>query len=162
LQTRCTWFQHRFPERLVTNLHIGQVQIGEHVAEGGEEAVAKSVPIIQHSVRFADETAAVDDIGLALDDGPKEFGIVVRIVFQVRVLNEYDISGGDGETIAQGRSLALIDGLLEQADLHAGKKSAGSSANLAAVPSREQSLTQMISRVNPCGRGALTTMPTSF
>ena len=45
------------PECLVTGLHIGEVEIGEHVRKQREQTIAERVPKVKHSVRPATQEA---------------------------------------------------------------------------------------------------------
>ena len=54
--------------RLVAGLHVGEVEVREHVAERGEAEVADGVPEVEHPVRAAEEAGAEDRVGPAVDD----------------------------------------------------------------------------------------------
>ena len=57
---------HLTPERLVTGLHVGEVQVGEHVRRGGEQPVADRVPVVEDAVRATgEEPRPVDHVGVA-------------------------------------------------------------------------------------------------
>lgn len=43
---------HVTAEDLVARLHVGEVQISDHVGHQSEESVADAVPEVQHSMRF--------------------------------------------------------------------------------------------------------------
>ena len=56
-------------EHLVAGLHVGEVQVGEHVRDSGQQPVADGVPEVEHAVRLAGQEArAEDDVGLAVED----------------------------------------------------------------------------------------------
>lgn len=66
----------------ITGFHIGEVDIGKHVGEGGEKAIADHVPVVDDSVGLSsDEAGSVDDVCFAVEDGfdddRKFFGIVL-------------------------------------------------------------------------------------
>src|SRR5260370_3869007 len=64
---------------------------------------------IQRTMRLAKKPGAVDDVGhLALDDQRKHAGPVVRIVFEVGVLNDADITGGAGQAGSDGSAFASV------------------------------------------------------
>src|ERR1700678_2497727 len=57
------------PEHLVAGLHVGQVQVGEHVREQREQAVADAVPEIEHAMRpAAHETRAEHHVRFIAQD----------------------------------------------------------------------------------------------
>lgn len=96
-------------EEFVADLHVGEVDVGHHVGEGGEEAVADVVPVVDDAVgAAAEEAGAVDDIGAAFEDGLEESGVVVGVVFEVGILDEDDIAGGFGEAGVEGGAFALV------------------------------------------------------
>jgi len=59
-------------EDLVTRLHIGEVQVAEHVGKGGQKTVGHVMPEEEHAVRPAEKAAAVDDVGPAVQHGLEE------------------------------------------------------------------------------------------
>ncbi len=73
-------------------------------------------------MRLADKPAAVHDVGLVLDDRLKELHVVLRIVFQIGVLDQHHIAGGEFEPVAQRGALALIHGLVGDFELDIGKE----------------------------------------
>ena len=57
-------------KNFVAGFHVGEVEIGRHVRQEGEELVAEGVPEIQHAVLVrADEARAQDGIRLAAENG---------------------------------------------------------------------------------------------
>ncbi len=56
----------------------------------------------------ADEAAAVNHVGLALEDRPEQPGELARIVFKVGVLHDDEVAPGVGEAGVQGGALAAI------------------------------------------------------
>jgi hypothetical protein len=55
-------------EGLVTGLHVGEVQVGEDVGDGGQELVADRVPVVEDSVGpVVVEAGAEADVGPAVD-----------------------------------------------------------------------------------------------
>jgi hypothetical protein len=66
------------------------------------------VPEEEHAVRPAQKTAAVDDVGPAVQDGLEELRILPGIVFQVGVLDKDDIALGVRESRLQRPSLAGV------------------------------------------------------
>ena len=65
-------------EDFVTDFHVGEVEVGEHVGEHGEDVVGHLVPEIHNAVGLADEAASEDGIGLTVEDRLEEFGVVGR------------------------------------------------------------------------------------
>lgn len=103
-------FQHLATEDFVADLHVGEVQVGHHVREQGQQFVADHVPEEVDAVGTAAREARAEyDVGMALEDRSEQGGVVARIVFEVGVLNKHDVPGGGREPGAQGRALALVD-----------------------------------------------------
>lgn len=104
--------EHLAAKDLVAAFHVREVDVREHVAEHGEEAVPDHVPIEDHPVRTrAGETGAEDDVGLAVDDGTDQPGKLGGVVLEVGVLHGDDVAGSLGESRAEGRSLAPVFGV---------------------------------------------------
>ena len=66
------------------------------------------MPEVEDPVGLADEPRSVDDVGLALQDGRWSAGIVLRVVFEVGVLDDDDLAGGVAEAGANRGSLAGV------------------------------------------------------
>ena len=97
------------PEHLVARLHVGQVQVGEHVRQQRQALVADRVPEVQHPVRPArQEPRAVDDVGDVGCQRLDEVVVLGRVVLEVGVLDEHELGGGEREAGAQRRALALV------------------------------------------------------
>ena len=61
---------HFAAEDFVAGFHVGEVEIGAHIAEVGEEFVAEGVPVEEDAFFLgADEAGAIDDVGAAVEDG---------------------------------------------------------------------------------------------
>jgi hypothetical protein len=108
-------FDHRRTERFVAGLHVGEIEIGEHVRQEREDAVADGVPEVEHSPRRAGETRSVDDIAAAIENRLEELSVVVGIVLEVGVLDEDDIPRGDFDPVTYGGALPFIDSVDDQA-----------------------------------------------
>src|SRR3989442_1028211 len=69
--------------QLVARLHVGEVEIGEHVGEEGEEPVADGVPEVEDAMRAALEPRAEHGVGASVGDGGQArrelAGIVVAV-----------------------------------------------------------------------------------
>ncbi len=108
-------------EYFVAGFHIGQVQIGKHVGGCGEPPVADRVPEEQYTVWLtADKPGSVNDIGKIVEEWLEEDVVFLRVVLQISVLNDDEITGCLGYTRMQCRTLALIDLVLVIADLQIG------------------------------------------
>jgi len=93
-------------KRFVAGLHVREVEIGRHVRQEREELVAERVPEIQHAVLVrADEAGAKNRIGLSRKDRRDELGILRRIVFEIRILNNNDRPSGGCNRCANRRAL---------------------------------------------------------
>src|SRR5579859_1379625 len=66
------------------------------------------MPKVQHPVRSAVKTRAVDDVSNSLLDGLEKGEVILRIVFKVGILDDDDVALRDVESCAQGRSLAPV------------------------------------------------------
>ena len=104
-------------EDLVAGLHVGEVQVRDHVREEGQELVRDVMPEIEDAARRAGEAGAVHDVGLALEDRGQELRVVARVVLEVRVLDQHDVSGRLGEAAPERGALALVGLLVEDPDL---------------------------------------------
>ena len=79
----------------------------EDVGGGGEDFVGEPVGEL-HAFEVAHEAAAVDNSGLAVDDGLEDFEVVVGVVFEVSVLDEDDVAGGFADADADGSAFAEV------------------------------------------------------
>ncbi len=119
LDTEAVLFEHEAlhdfaPECLVAGLHVGEVQVGEHVRQHGEGAVADGVPEVEHSMRAArHEARSVNDVGLTVEKRSEDVGVLGWVVLEVGVLHDHVRVDRLGEPTAQGGALALIDWLEE-------------------------------------------------
>src|SRR5690349_5978660 len=96
------------PKHFVSNLHICEVQVAEHVAKESQRLVAQVVPEVEHAMRAAMKSIPEYHVGKTFEDGFEQLGIVARIVFKVSILNQNYIAGRMCESGAQRRALALI------------------------------------------------------
>src|SRR5258706_13731604 len=78
------------------------------------------MPEIVDALRAAEETGAEDYIGAAIEDGFEELAVVARIIFEVGVLDEDDVSGDFGKATAEGCTFALILHLEKDAEVAEG------------------------------------------
>ena len=100
--------QHLAPEDLVAGLHVGQVQVRQHVREKGQRAVPEVVPEQEHALRAAEEAGSIDNIGLTFQYRPQQVVVIPRVVFEIRVLDEQDPPPRFREATAKRRSLAAV------------------------------------------------------
>ena len=104
-------------EGFEAGLHVGEVQVGEHIGEKREEAVADGMPEVEDAVRFGpDKTRAEHNIGAVFDNRGDHDGIFFGVVFEVGVLDDDDLCGGVGDTGAEGSSFALVDVVAKSAE----------------------------------------------
>src|SRR5688572_16267254 len=109
--------RHLAPEHLVAGLHVGEIQVGDHVREEGQHAVRHAVPEEEHAVRHAGEEArAVHHVRATLEDGTDELRELRGVVLEVRVLDDHDVPLRAPEPGAQGGPLALVS-LVEDEDV---------------------------------------------
>src|SRR5437764_11527777 len=73
---------HDLPaERLVTGLHVGEVEVGGHVGNRRQETVADGVPVVEDPVGAAGvEAGAEYDIGAPVEKGLQHRVVVGRVV----------------------------------------------------------------------------------
>src|SRR5205085_1293076 len=62
------------------------------------------------------------NVGAILNDREYQLDVVVGIVFQIGILHENKIAGGQLKTIAQGRALSFVDFLVQDFEVFAGKE----------------------------------------
>src|ERR1043166_3850008 len=72
-------------DRLVAGLHVGEVEIRQHVAVHRQQAVAHRMPVIQDAMRSAEEARSETGVGLSVDERLEEHRPIGGIVFEVRV-----------------------------------------------------------------------------
>jgi hypothetical protein len=105
------------PHRLVTGLHVREVQVVEDVGEPREDPVPEGVPVQEHPpLRTRRESRAEDRVGSVLHDRLQEPRELRRVVFQVGVLYHRDIPGHAGDGGTDGSSLPAVDRMLEDDD----------------------------------------------
>ena len=77
------------PEDLVAGLHVGEVEVGEHVRQQRQELVAERVPEVQHAVRAPrQEARPVHDVGLAGLERLEQLAVLGGVVLEVGVLDD--------------------------------------------------------------------------
>jgi len=104
-------------EGFVAGLHVRKVQVGKHVGEQREEAVADGVPEIKDPMGLGtNEAGAKDDIGAVFQNRFQQNGVFCGVVFKVGILNDNDGSGGMGDAGAEGSAFALVERVLVCAD----------------------------------------------
>ena len=104
-------------EDLVPRLHVGEVQVRDHVGDERQHLVGDVVPEEEHAARGAREARPVDHVRLALEDRRQELRVVPRVVLEVRVLDQHDVAGRLGEAAPEGGALPLVGLLVEDPDL---------------------------------------------
>src|SRR4051794_15790977 len=75
------------------------------------------MPEIEHAMAFTDETRTKHNIGPIIENRLNEPRILGRIVFQVGILYENHIASRMFETFTESGALALIERLIENADV---------------------------------------------
>jgi hypothetical protein len=104
-------------EELVAGLHIGQVQVGEHVGEQRQETVPDGVPEKEDAVGLpAHETRAVDYVGKAVEDRLQQDVELLRVIFEVGILDHDVIARCQFDPFVKRGALAHVHRLLEQPD----------------------------------------------
>ncbi len=109
---------HAGIEELVAGLHVGEVEVGEHVAQEGEELVAYRVPEEENTVRIAPhEPRTEHHIGIALDDGFQQVVVFPWVVFEVGILNDDVVACGQFNAFVQRGPFAHVHRLREETDV---------------------------------------------
>jgi hypothetical protein len=100
------------PEDLVARLHVGQVEVGHHVRQGGEQPVADRMPVVEDPVRRAgDEARPEHDVGQPVLERLQQRAVLAGVVLEVGVLHQDVVGAGLGEPTPQGGALAPVLGL---------------------------------------------------
>ena len=96
-------------EYFVAGFHIGQVQVCQHIGEEGQKGVSKHVPEVENpAVITGDKARTVHYIGLALKNRLNQLRILLRVIFQVGVLDYDHVAGCLPETGTEGCTLSLV------------------------------------------------------
>ena len=96
-------------KRLVTGLHIGEIEIGEHIRHEREQFVAHRMPEKEHPVRLTtSETTAVHHVGISRDERTDDLGKFTWVVLEVGILHDDVRQRCRRKTGAQCRTLTLI------------------------------------------------------
>src|SRR5258707_2675951 len=75
------------------------------------------MPKVMHALRPAEKSRAIHHVGAPIDDWLEQNTVVARIVFQVRILHQYDLSGSLGKPSPQRRAFALVWCLKEESQI---------------------------------------------
>jgi hypothetical protein len=94
-------------------LHVRQIEVGQHVGEQGQESVAHVVPEEQNPLRTALEPGAVDHVRFTLQNRPYQVWILPRVVLEIGILDEHDVTAGGLESRPHRRSLAPVLRMLD-------------------------------------------------
>ena len=106
--------QHLAPEDLVAGFHVGEVEVGEDVGRESEHAVADHVPEVHDAMGVAaHEARAEHDIRFAVEDGLEQLRVFLRVVLEIGVLHDDEITSGGGKAGAQRGPLALVALVIE-------------------------------------------------
>ena len=93
----------------IRDSHVGDRRVVEDVGQQREQPVAGVVPEHVRALGLAAaKPAAVHDIRVAGDDRRQEPGNVGRVVLEVCVLEDDDITPGSGDSGTQRRALAAV------------------------------------------------------
>jgi hypothetical protein len=96
-------------EQLVTRFHVGQIEVRKHIAQKRKDAVSDAVPEEQDAVRFAaHETAAVDHVGVTVENRFEQDVVFLRIVLEIGVLDDDQLARGVFDSRAQSRAFSLV------------------------------------------------------
>ena len=94
-------------EHLVAGFHVTQVQVGECIAQGGQELVSERMPKEENAMRLATGiTRSIDHIGMTVQQGLKKQIVFVRVVFEIGVLDHHEIACSVFDARPQGCSFS--------------------------------------------------------
>ncbi len=131
--------------RLVAGLHVGEVEVRQHVAVRREAAVAHRVPEVQHAVRPAEEARAEARRRRARRGSARAApGQSCRVVLEVGVLHDHDVARcSRRERLRIAAPLPRFSWMADRAGRCVPAR--GAARGSRCVPSVEWSSTQMIS-----------------
>src|SRR5262249_21331193 len=95
-------------ENFIASLHIGEVEVGEHIRKRRQNTVGDRGPIVKDAMIVANEARTENDIGTTVENGLNEPRILGGIVFEVGVLDDDDVTGRFLEAAPKGGAFALI------------------------------------------------------
>jgi len=99
------------------------------------------MPEIEHTMRLAArKPGAIDHISFAFRDRSDQLRVLCRVVFQVGILDDYDVPGDMSKASAQSGAFTPVLRMIENANLTPGTP-LPISLNRSRVPSLEQSST---------------------
>lgn len=113
------------PDHLVARPHVGQVQVREEVREMREDLVPERVFVEQDAMGFAEKPRSVDDVGAVTLDRIDQLAVLLRIVFEVGVLDDDDPPARELEPAADCGALAAVRRLEVNRDVLDGEAMAG-------------------------------------
>src|SRR6266850_5760147 len=96
------------PEDLVARLHVRKVEIREHVGKCRQEPVPDIVPEEKHPMRLSPESRPIHDVRFVLEDRFEQAWVFERVVFEVGVLHQDDVSRDSRKSGSQSRPLAAV------------------------------------------------------
>src|SRR6266498_249342 len=96
-------------KRLITGFNVGHVQVSQRIGKKRQKLVGEVVIEIENTRCSPDQkTGTKDNISVAIENRPNKTENVRRVIFEVGVLHDDDLSGSECETGLQGRGLAGI------------------------------------------------------
>src|SRR5687767_94057 len=107
-------------ECLVAGPDVREIDVRQHVGEQRQQPVPDRVPEEEHAVRAAaKEARAEDDVGEPALDRVEEPENLARVVLEIRILHDDELTADLRESAAEGRALPGI--LLLEEDPHAAR-----------------------------------------
>src|SRR5579864_1973714 len=101
-------------EELVAGLHVRDRRVVENVGDQRQHPVTDPVPE-QHVLSLAGEAASVDNLGLATEHRVQELRPILRVIFEVCVLDEDQVTPRHRQPGPDPCTLALVDVVAEDA-----------------------------------------------
>ncbi len=109
--------QHVPPDRLVTGLHVGEIQVVGHVGEGCQQSIPERMPEEEDATDLARcESGAVDGVGFPVKDRRDDLAVFLRVILEVGVLDDPDVAAHMLDRRPDGLPLAHIDRLRDDLD----------------------------------------------
>jgi len=95
------------PEHFVARFHISQVQVRAFVREPRQHLITECVEREGLAAHVA-KAGAVDDVGHVIDERLQELVKIIRVVFEICVLDDYKPAPSSGEPCPQCSAFALV------------------------------------------------------
>src|SRR4029453_9433901 len=100
--------QDRSPKGLIAGPHVREIQVRQHVRDDGEHLVRHGMPIEQDAMGTAEEARPIDDIRNPALNGRDELEVVLRLILEIRSLDDDDVTAGFLKSSPERGSLSTV------------------------------------------------------